>query len=69
MIAIRGKSTSLINKDQVEKGYLRNWMVVKFSQNNKTIAIINIYRIPVISQKGPYCYLTQNNKKNKNILF
>jgi len=43
MIAVRGKSTSLINDDKVVKEQLRNWMAVKFTQDNKTISIINIY--------------------------
>ena len=43
--ALRGKAKSLMVEELVYKRRLGNWLAVKLSIYNKTIAIINIYRI------------------------
>jgi len=56
---IQGKSRSLLDEEKTQKSKLGNWMAIQLSHNNKTIAIINIYRIPISTSKGPRCCFTQ----------
>ena len=56
-----GKGRSLIDENEIYKNELGNWMAVKMKHNGKTIALINLYRIPATSSNGVTCSLTQYN--------
>ena len=56
-----GKSRALIKEQEIYKSKRGNWMAVKLNHKRKTIALINIYRIPSSSSNGNVCSLTQYN--------
>ena len=56
-----GKSKLLVQKENVVKRNLGNWMAVKLKCSAKTIAIINTYRLPATSSNGPKYSLIQYN--------
>ena len=62
MTTFWGKTSYLVDEENMTKGRLGNWIAVKLSNNTKTVIIINVYRLPVLSSKGVYCCLTQYNK-------
>ena len=62
--AFLGKSRALVKEQEIFKSKLGNWISVKLNHNKKTIAIINIYRIPSSSSNGNICSLTQYNLLN-----
>jgi len=64
---IQGKCRSILKDDQTNINKLGNWMATTFQHNNKTIAMINIYRLPTTSSQGPRCCLTQCNLKDGEI--
>ena len=59
--ALRGKAKLLIVEESAYKGRLGNLLAVKLSIYNKTIAIINMYRIPASTSNRNKCSLTQYN--------
>ena len=54
--------TSLINNKSIIKGRLGNQIAMKLQHNRKTLAIINLYRIPRSLSNGVYYCLIQYNK-------
>lgn len=61
MSAFLGKSRALIKEKEIHKSSMGNWMAVKLHHRNKTLVIINLYRIPAASSNGEICSLTQYN--------
>ena len=59
--AFLGKSRSLVKENEIKKSNFRNWLAVKLHHKTKTIAVINVYRIPSSSSNGNLCSLTQYN--------
>ena len=59
--AFLGKSRSLVNENKIKKSNFGNWIAVKLQHKNKTIAVINVYRISSSSSNGNLCSLTQYN--------
>ena len=59
--AIRGREKSIMIEESVYRGAVGNWIAVKFTFKTKTIAIINIYRIPSSSSGENKCSLTLYN--------
>ena len=49
MTMVAGKSHTILNEEKIEIGPLRNWMAMQLEHNNKIIALINMYQIPVTS--------------------
>ena len=43
---IQGKCRALLQEEETFINKLSNWMITTFSNNNKIVAIINIYRLP-----------------------
>lgn len=56
-----GKSRSLVKENEIVKSKFGNWLAVKLRHKNKTIALINVYRIPSSSPNGNLSSLTQYN--------
>ena len=46
---------------------LNSWIITAFKYNNKAIAIINIYRLPMSLLKGLRCCLIQYNLKDSEV--
>ena len=49
LTAVRGRIASLVVDDATHRGKYGNWLAVKLVGKGKTVAIINIYRIPATS--------------------
>ena len=45
------------------RGSLGNWIAIKLQHNTRTLAIINLYRLPATFPNGNVCSLTQYNLK------
>ena len=56
-----GKSRALLQDHEVYTNEIGNWMAVKLRHKNKTLGIINVYRILAMSSSGNTCSLTQYN--------
>jgi len=61
LTVVQGKCRALLQDETIHKSNLGNWMAIQLTHNNKTLVIINLYRIPISSSKGPRCCLTQYN--------
>ena len=64
---IKGKCRALLQESQTHVNKYGNWMATTFSHNNKAVVVINLYRIPTSSSKGPRCCQTQYNIINGNM--
>jgi len=62
---IKGKCRALLQENQTYVNKFGNWMSMIFSHNNKTVTVINLYRIPTSLSKGPRCCQTQYNITNR----
>jgi len=58
---VKGKCRATLQEDKTFINELGNWMATMFTHNGKTLAIINLYRIPSTSSNGPRCCVTQYN--------
>jgi len=55
---VKGRISSLIENERIYRGKYRNSIVLKLTGKGKTIALINIYRIPATTSKeGVYSSL------------
>ena len=62
MSVILSKCCPLINKKEIKKGRLGNWIAIPLQHKGKRVEIICIYRIPSSSSNGVKCSLTQYNR-------
>ena len=67
MIASWGPITSLIDKESITKDKLGKWIAFKITKEEKTILMIQLYRIPISTPQGVYNVLTQQNSIEKNV--
>ena len=58
---IRRKCVTLIDDSKIVKGPLGNWLAIPLAMNGKCLVLINAHRIPISSQYGLKCSLTQCN--------
>ena len=62
LTAVKGRILSLIENKRTYRGKYGNWIALKLTGKGKTIALINIYRIPTTTLKeGVYSSLVQYN--------
>ena len=58
---IRRKCVALIDDSKIMKDPLGSWLAIPFSMSGKCVFLINVHRIPVLSQQEPKYSLTQCN--------
>ena len=66
MTMITGKCRVQTKEKNVECGPLGNWIAAKLCHKKKTIALMNVHRMPASSQHGLHCSLTQHNLVTKD---
>ena len=59
MSVILSRCCPLINKKEITKGRLGNWIAIPLHHRDKRVEVICIYRIPSSSSNGVCCSLTQ----------
>ena len=64
---IKGKCRAILQENQIVISQLENWIITTFNHNNKSLAIINIYRSPYSSSKGLRYCVTQYNLKDGQV--
>lgn len=66
MAVARGKAKSVLNEVKIARSALGNWIAMQLKQNERTIIVVNLCRIPSSSQHGPICSVTQHDRNEGN---